>query len=130
MPYYEYRCQDCRRKVRYFFTYEEYDSAEPTCTHCGSKQVRRLIGRVALAKSEESRMDSMDPEKMMAGLDEDDPRSMGRFMRQMSQEMGEDMGDEFNEVVGRLESGESPETIEESMPELAAGGGDDLGDDF
>jgi hypothetical protein len=48
----------------------------------------------------------------------------------MSQEMGEDMGDEFNEVVGRLESGESPETIEESMPELAAGGGDDFGGDF
>jgi putative FmdB family regulatory protein len=126
MPYYEYRCQDCGRKVRYFFTYEEYDTAEPTCTNCGSKQVQRLISRVALAKSEESRMDAMDPEKMMAGLDEDDPQSMGRFMRQMSSEMGEDMGDEFNEVVGRLESGESPEAIEESMPELAAGG-DDLG---
>ncbi len=122
MPYYEYRCQDCRQNIRYFFTYEEYDTAEPTCTNCGSERVQRLISRVALAKSEESRMDAMDPEKMMAGLDEDDPKSMGRFMRQMSQEMGEDMGDEFNEVVGRLESGESPEAIEESMPELAAGG--------
>ena len=126
MPYYDYRCQDCRRKVRLFFTYEEYDSAEPTCAHCGSSQVRRLISRIALAKSEDSRLDSMDPEKMMAGLDEEDPRSLGRFMRKMSQEMGEDMGEEFNEVVGRLESGESPETIEESMPELA-GGGDDFG---
>jgi len=129
MPNYDYRCLECRRKLRYFFTYEEYDTAEPTCSHCGSKNVQRLINRVALGKSEESRMDAMDPEKMMAGLDEDDPRSMGRFMRQMSQEMGEDMGDEFNEVVGRLESGESPETIEESMPELAAGG-DDLGGAF
>lgn len=131
MPYYEYRCKDCNKKVRYFFTYEEYDSAEPACKNCGSIQLQRLISRVAVAKSEESRMDAMDPEKMMAGLDEDDPRSMGRFMRQMSQEMGEDMGDEFNEVIGRLESGESPEAIEESMPELAAGGGDDFGgDDF
>lgn len=129
MPFYDYRCQNCRRRVRYFFTYEEYDSAEPVCTHCGSKEVKRLIGRVAVAKSEESRLDSMDPDKMMAGLDEDDPRSLGRFMRQMSSEMGEDMGDEFNEVVGRLESGESPESIEESMPELASGddfGGGDL----
>lgn len=128
MPNYEYRCQDCGRKVRYFFTYEEYDSAEPTCTHCGSDQVRRLISRVALAKSEESRLDAMDPDKMMAGLDEEDPRSLGRFMRQMSEEMGEDLGDEFDEVVGRLESGESPESIEESMPELAAGD-DDFGGD-
>jgi len=126
MPYYDYRCQDCGRRVRYFFTYVEYDSAEPTCKHCGSEAVRRLIGRVALAKSEESRLDAMGPDKMMAGLDEDDPKSLGRFMRQMSQEMGEDMGDEFDEVVGRLESGESPESIEESMPELAAGG-DDFG---
>jgi exonuclease VII small subunit len=46
---------------------------------------------------------------------------MGKFMRKISQEMGEDMGDEFNEVVDRLEKGESPEAIEESLPDLAAG---------
>jgi Flp pilus assembly protein TadB len=43
-------------------------------------------------------------------------------MRKMSQEMGEDLGDEFGEVVDRLESGESPDSIEESMPELSEGG--------
>ena len=42
----------------------------------------------------------------LAGLDEDDPRSIGKFMRKMGNELGEDMGDEFNEVVGRLEKGE------------------------
>jgi hypothetical protein len=80
-----------------------------------------MISRVALAKSEDSRLDSLDPESMLAGADEDDPRSLGRFMRKMSNEMGEDMGDEFDEVVGRLESGESPESIEESMPDMGAG---------
>ena len=44
----------------------------------------------------------MDPDSMMAGLDEEDPRSLGRFMRKMGSEMGEDLGDEFDEVVGRL----------------------------
>jgi hypothetical protein len=68
---------------------------------------------------------------MLAGLDEEDPRSLGRYMRKMSKEMGEDLGDEFDEVVGRLESGESPESIEDSMPDLGAGdaglgGGDDF----
>ena len=43
-------------------------------------------------------------------------------MRSLSREMGEDMGDEFNEVVDRLEKGEAPESIEESMPDLGAGG--------
>ena len=36
------------------------------------------------------------------------------MMRKMSSEMGEDMGPEFDEVVGRLEAGQSPEDIEAS----------------
>ena len=40
----------------------------------------------------------------------------------MSNEMGEDLGDEFKEVVDRLESGEDPEAIEQSMPELGGTG--------
>ena len=42
----------------------------------------------------------------------------------MSAETGEELGSEFEEVVGRLEAGENPEFIEQSMPDL---GGSDLG---
>lgn len=128
MPFYEYTCLDCRRRARLFFTYSEYGQVEPVCPHCQSTQLKRRIGRVALGKSEDARMDSMLDDSALAGLDENDPRSLGRFMRKMSQEMGEDLGDEFGEVVDRLESGESPESIEQSMPDLGAGLGD--GDDF
>ena len=127
MPNYDFRCNNCQRHVRLFYSYTEYDSIEPACSHCGSSDLKRVISRVAIAKSEESRLDSLDPEGMMAGLDEDDPRSLGRFMKKMSSEMGEDLGDDFNEVVDRLESGESPESIEQSMPEIAGEGGDALG---
>jgi putative FmdB family regulatory protein len=131
MPFYEYRCHECRRKVRLFYTYTAYDTAQPQCTHCGSQQLQRLIGRIALAKSEDARMDALADDSMLAGLDEEDPRSLGRFMRKMSKEMGEDLGDDFSEVVDRLESGESPEAIEQSMPELADSAGSGLGgDDF
>ncbi len=119
MPTYEFRCNNCGRLVRMFYTYDEYDTAKPTCRYCQSSKLRRLISRVALAKSDDARFDSMDPDSMLAGLDEEDPRSLGRFMRKMSQEMGEDLGDEFDEVVDRLEHGESPESIEESMPEIS-----------
>jgi len=63
---------------------------------------------------------------------EDDPKSLGRMMRQMSQEMGEEMGPEFDEVIDRLESGQSPEEIEEAVPGLGEEGGGDFGgdDDF
>ena len=58
---------------------------------------------------------------------EDDPKAMGQMMRKMGKEMGEDMPPEFDEVVGRLESGESPEDIEKAIPDL--GGADQAGGD-
>lgn len=131
MPDYEYRCNNCHQYVSHFFTYQEYSTVEPVCGHCSSKDLIRLISRVGLAKSEDSRLDALDSDSMLAGLDEEDPRSLGRYMRKMSKEMGEDLGDEFDEVVGRLESGESPDSIEDSMPDLGAGdAGFGGGDDF
>lgn len=44
-------------------------------------------------------------------------------MREMSRELGEDMGAEFDEVVDRLEKGQSPEEIERDLPDLGAGEG-------
>jgi putative FmdB family regulatory protein len=129
MPIYEYRCRDCGRKARLFFTYSQYGTATPVCPHCQSASLKRLIGRIAIAKSEDTRLDSLADDSALAGLDEEDPRSLGRFMRKMSGEMGEDLGDEFNEVVNRLESGESPDSIEESMPELGGDAGSFGGDD-
>jgi hypothetical protein len=85
-----------------------------------------------MAKSEESRMDSLasdfsDP-SALAGL-ENDPKAMGRMMRKMGSELGEEMPPEFGEVVDRLEKGQSPEDIEKELPDL---GGEDMGggDDF
>lgn len=49
---------------------------------------------------------------------EDDPKAMGRMMRKMGKEMGEELPSEFNEVVDRLESGQSPEEIEKAVPDL------------
>ncbi len=49
----------------------------------------------------------------------------------MGQEMGEDLPPEFGEITDRLEAGEDPESIEQSMPELGAGGDDGGGmDDY
>ena len=80
----------------------------------------------------ENRLDDFDNPDALEGL-EDDPRALGQMMRKMGQEMGEEMPPEFDEVVGRLESGQSPEEIEEALPDLNLPGGEgegDLGDDF
>ena len=128
MPNYNYRCQACKRRVTLLISFAEYESAAPICPHCGSDRLRRRIGRVAIARSEDAHFDSLADEDVLAGLDEDDPQSLGRLMRKMSTEMGEDLGDEFGEVVDRLEKGQSPEDIEKALPDLGgdAGGGLDL----
>tara|TARA_Y100000590_G_scaffold64021_1_gene68774 strand:+ start:290 stop:424 length:135 start_codon:yes stop_codon:yes gene_type:complete len=42
----------------------------------------------------------------------------------MGNEMGEEMGPEFDEMVGRLEAGEAPESIEADIPNLSEGATD------
>lgn len=128
MPNYDYRCLDCKRRFEIFMAYSEYGNRQVACPHCHSQNIQRKIGRVRIGHSEESRLENYSDPSMLEGL-EDDPKALGRMMRQMSQELGEDMGPEFTEVVSRLEAGQSPEEIETSMPDLA---GDEsfAGDDF
>jgi putative FmdB family regulatory protein len=130
VPFYEYRCESCHRKVElYFKTYADYDAGEKSCPHCQSTRLVRLISRVGFARSEESRFSSLEDDSALDDLADADPATLGRFMRKMSEETGEDLGEEFSEVVGRLERGEDPEAIEASMdlPDEGGEGGDDFG---
>lgn len=121
VPIYEYRCSDCRRRVSVWWrTFSDAATGSPACPRCGGANLSRLISRVAVLRSEDSRLDDMGDPTAFGVPDEDDPRAMGRWMRRMSAEMGEPMDDEFSEVVGRLEAGESPEAIEQSMPDFGA----------
>ncbi|MFN2236828.1 MAG: FmdB family zinc ribbon protein [Anaerolineales bacterium] len=127
MPAYEYNCLDCKRRFEIFMSYSEYGNKDINCTHCGSANIQRRLSRIRIAKSEDSRMENLagnfDDPAALAGLEED-PQALGRMMRKMSREMGEDLGPEFDEVVDRLEKGQSPEDIEAALPDL---GGDDAG---
>lgn len=132
MPIYEYLCHDCRRRVSLLWrSFAEAQNREPICPRCGGHHLTRLISPVAVLRSEESRLDDLADPTALGDLDENDPKSLARFMRKMANETGEDLGPEFEEVIGRLEAGEDPESIEKSMPELAGAdaglGGDDFG---
>ncbi len=118
MPTYDYRCQNCLKRFSLSLSYQEYDKASIQCPYCGSNAVHRKIGKIRVARSDESRLDAF-PDTDISSM-EKDPQSLGRMMRKMSQEVGETMPPEFNEVVGRLERGESPEAIEREMPDLGS----------
>lgn len=119
MPIYEYFCQDCRRRVSVFWrSFSEIEAISPRCPRCGGEKLIRLVSRVSVLKSEESRLEDMADSMSLSDLDENDPKSIARWMRRMSREVGEDLGEEFNEALDRLEAGQSPEEIEAAMPEL------------
>jgi hypothetical protein len=54
-------------------------------------------------------------EKEMSSIDENDPRSMGRMMRRMSELTGEKMEGEMEEVVRKLEEGMDPDKLEDQL---------------
>lgn len=121
MPTYDYICLNCRKRFDVFMSYAEYGKRSVRCPNCQSANVRRRIGRIRLLRSEESRLEALedlaDP-SALEGLEED-PRALGRMMRKMGEELGEELPPEFDEVVDRLEAGQSPEEIEAALPELA-----------
>ena len=125
MPIYEYACLDCRKRVSVFFrTFSDAERGDAHCPLCDGTRLHRLVSRVAVLKSEESRLDDLADPSLMSGLEDEDPRALAGFMRRMSEETGEPLDAEMTEMVERLESGESPDAIEASMPDL---GGDDAG---
>ena len=54
-------------------------------------------------------------EQEMEGVDENDPKAMGRMMRRMSELTGEKLDGEMEEVVRKLEEGQDPETLEDQL---------------
>ncbi|HEY56976.1 MAG TPA: zinc ribbon domain-containing protein [Anaerolineae bacterium] len=125
MPAYSYQCLDCGKRFTVRMSYAEYGQRAVHCPACQSDHLQRIIRPVRMLRSEESRLEeSLADPAMLDALDED-PRALGRMMREMSRELGEDLGPEFEEVVDRLEKGQTPEEIEQAMPELAEEFGED-----
>lgn len=132
MPTYDYVCLNCRKRFDVFMSYAEYGKRLVICPRCQSTNVRRRIGRVRLLRSEESRLEALEDLADPAALEglEEDPRALGRMMRKMGEELGEELPPEFDEVVDRLEAGQSPEEIEAALPELAGEGNESVEDSF
>jgi putative FmdB family regulatory protein len=90
MPIYEYRCEECGRISEFLFLRAD-EALIPQCKRCKSKKMSRVLSRVRVVRSEESRMESLADPSKWGDLDESDPKSMARWMKRMGKEMGEDM---------------------------------------
>ena len=98
MPLYEYLCLDCNKRST-VLVLSLANQAPAACSHCASIRVERILSRFASPKSEEARLEALADPGNPAGLDENDPQSMARFMNTMGEEMGEDLGDDLSETM-------------------------------
>lgn len=119
MPIYEYECRDCHKKSSFLIMNPEKEISELRCKKCQSPRLTRVVSRVNVVKSEEARLESLADPSKLGGLDENDPKSVARWMKKMGKEMGEEMGGEdfdqmVDEAMTEAERGQGP-----------GGGGDD-----
>ncbi len=134
MPVYEFYCPDCHT-VYNFWSQRVNTEKIPRCPNCATENMQRLASRSAhltgssspdeddplggLPIDESSLENAMaDLESEAAGLDDEDPRAMARFMRRFSDKIGLKYNDQMEEALSRLEAGEDPEAIEEEMGDM------------
>jgi putative FmdB family regulatory protein len=117
MPVYDYRCLECGNAFALKITYGDYGKKPVACPRCASIEVTRRIGRVRIGHSEEERLSQIADPAQMDALD-NDPVALGGMLRKMKNQMGEEIAPEFDDVVDRLEKGQTPEQIEREMPEI------------
>lgn len=104
MPLYEYRCLDCKKRST-ILVLSLTKQTPAACSHCKSLRVERILSRFASPKSEEARLEALADPSNLAGLDENDPQSMARFMEKMGKEMGDELGDDFSETIDQDKTG-------------------------
>ena len=110
MPIYEYRCNNCQRRVS-IFVQGFPQSLTPVCTHCGSQDLTRLFSSFILGKAESYKRkgvyeDILSDSNLITGMRQNDPRALAEWNRRMTQVMDEEPSSEFDDMVGRLEAGE------------------------
>ena len=132
MPIYEFLCERCH-VVFSFHSFRVDTETVPSCPRCGGDRMVRVPSRFGIAAGAAATgeggggaPDLDDPrlerEMMrlateMEGMDENDPRQMGRLVRRMAELTGERVTPAMEEMIRRLEAGEDPEAVEEELSE-------------
>ena len=98
MPIYEYQCQECSR-VSGFLIMNLKEPFTPVCPRCGSHSLTRVLSRVHVRLSEETRLERLADPGAWGGVDENNPKSMAKMLKKMTQEMGEDTADDVDQLV-------------------------------
>jgi len=128
MPIYEFYCPDCHR-IFNFFSKSVNTTKVPVCPTCKVRELEKMVSLFSpLSGAQEGppegddNIDAGKLEKAMALLEheggkikEDDPRQAARFMQKLTETTGVRLNPKMEELLGRMEAGESPEALEAEM---------------
>lgn len=140
MPIYEFFCPDCNMLFS-FLSRSVNTSARPDCPRCRRRKLSRQVSIFAAGRGgrsegaeggdeggdlpiDDSRMESAVEQLAgeVEGISDDDPRKAAEVMRKFSRMTGLKFGERLEDALGRMESGEDPESIENDL-------GDEAGED-
>ena len=139
MAIYEYYCRDNHTIYQFYAKTLAQGRSAPRCPDDPRLPLVKLLSPFAVARRAPARghpeaaahgpggegddrmasaVAAMEGE--LAGVDENDPRAMGRIMRRMAELSGEKMDGTMEEVVRKLEEGADPESLEAQLGETKA----------
>jgi len=116
MPVYEYRCNNCRRRVS---VYLRNVATPPKCPQCGSKDLSRLFSTFAVRGTyKDVYEDILGDNQLTSAMLHNDPRALAEWNKRMSRgmETGTEPS-EYDEHLERMEHGEWPEIPGVTVPE-------------
>ena len=109
MPIYEYRCDACRvsfqRLVQGFS-----DPTNLACPRCNTADVHRIVSRVSQIRGEVTHVARLAGDAAFDGVDENDPRAVARWAKELGRTIGEDAGADWNEMVDEMIDEERDDT--------------------
>jgi putative FmdB family regulatory protein len=117
MPIYEYRCEACGKISEFLLIKTSDEVFTPQCKRCKSRKMTRVLSKVRVIRSEESRMESLADPSKWGDLDEKDPKNMAKMMKKLGKEFGEELGEDADQMVDEaldeeVTSGPNEDSIE------------------
>lgn len=97
MPVYEFRCENCGKRVEMLVrSFEEQDLP---CPFCKNNSLRRVMSAFAYHRSEGDRLASLDTSRPHDEAYYRDDRNVGLWAKKRMKELGVDPGKEFDGVI-------------------------------
>lgn len=132
MPIFEYYCPSNNRIYSFFARRPGMGDLVPRCPDGDELPMQKLVSSFAAIKGvpdPAEAVDGDDPraeqlmaemERELGGMDDEnpDPRQLAKWMRKVADVTGERIPESLREAISRLEAGEDPESLEESLGDI------------